>query len=73
MMKNKGTLFANDVNPKRIHSLNGNLQRLGVENAIVTNMDGRKYKQVMKGFDRVLLDAPCSGMGVISRDQKIKA
>ncbi len=73
-MKNKGALFANDVNPKRMFSLSGNLQRLGVENAVVTNMDGRAYPSMAKGrFHRVLLDAPCSGMGVISRDPSIKA
>lgn len=72
LMKNKGTLIANDVNKERLRSLTANIQRLGIENTIVTNYDGREYPKVMKGFDRVLLDSPCSGLGVISRDPSIK-
>jgi len=34
--------------------------------------DGKKLPEVIKGFDRVLLDAPCSGLGVIARDQSVK-
>ena len=46
---------------------------MGVTNTVVTNYDGRKYPQIMKGFDRVMLDAPCSGLGIISRDPSIKS
>ena len=53
--------------------LQGNLARLGVTCAIAVNADGRDFPRLMGGFDRVLLDAPCSGMGVISKDQSIKA
>ncbi|KAH8067527.1 rRNA (cytosine-C5-)-methyltransferase [Aureococcus anophagefferens] len=49
-----------------------NLHRLGVSNAVVCCHDGRAFPGVMGGFDRVLLDAPCTGLGVISRDQSIK-
>ena len=48
------------------------MQRLGVRTVIVTNYDGRQFPKVMGGFDRVLLDAPCSGTGVISRDASVK-
>ena len=73
LMQNRGVLFANDAKKERLKSLAANLQRLGVENAVVTNYDGRRFPGVMRGFDRVLLDAPCSGLGVISRDPAIKA
>lgn len=73
LMKNTGTLFANDVSEPRCKSLNANLQRLGVTNCIVTNYDGTGYEKVMKNFDRVLLDAPCTGTGIISRDKSIKS
>jgi ribosomal RNA methyltransferase Nop2 len=72
LMKNTGVLFANDVSEPRCKSLNANLQRLGVTNCIVTNYDGTGYEKVMKNFDRVLLDAPCTGTGIISRDKSIK-
>jgi 25S rRNA (cytosine2870-C5)-methyltransferase len=72
LMKNTGVLFANDVSEARIKSLNANIQRLGVTNCIVTNYDGVGFNRVMKNFDRVLLDAPCTGAGIISRDKSIK-
>jgi 25S rRNA (cytosine2870-C5)-methyltransferase len=72
LMKNTGVLFANDVSEPRCKSLNANLQRLGVTNCIVTNYDGTGYERVMRNFDRILLDAPCTGTGIISRDKSIK-
>ncbi|XP_055532799.1 probable 28S rRNA (cytosine(4447)-C(5))-methyltransferase [Wyeomyia smithii] len=72
LMKNTGVLFANDINKERLQAVVGNFHRLGIQNAIVTNIDGTKYNQVMTGFDRVLLDAPCSGSGVISKDPSVK-
>lgn len=72
LMKNTGVLFANDVSEQRCKSLNANLQRLGVTNCIVTNYDGTGFEKVMRNFDRILLDAPCTGTGIISRDKSIK-
>mmetsp|Transcript_10648 Transcript_10648/g.26074 ORF Transcript_10648/g.26074 Transcript_10648/m.26074 type:complete len:571 (+) Transcript_10648:93-1805(+) len=72
LMKNTGTLVCNDINTKRLTSLIANLHRLGVRNAIVCNEDGRKLPLRYKKVDRVLLDAPCSGMGVIARDPSVK-
>lgn len=72
IMKNTGVLFANDLNRDRIHAVIGNFHRLGVVNSIVSCMNGVEYKKFMSGFDRVLLDAPCTGTGVISKDQSVK-
>ena len=52
--------MANDFNEARVKSLVGNLSRCGVTNAIVVSADGRDFPRIMGGFDRVLLDAPCS-------------
>eukprot|EP01035_Chromulina_nebulosa_P025948 gene25948-33918_t len=73
LMKNSGYIVANDLKQQRQKATVANLHRLGVKNAIVCCYDGRKINHVYKGaFDRVLLDAPCSGLGVISRDQSVK-
>jgi len=72
LMENTGIIFANDSNKDRIKSLTANVHRLGCKNVIVSNHDGRMFPKVIGGFDRVLLDAPCSGTGVISKDPGVK-
>ena len=72
LMRNSGLLYANDANKKRCKAVVGNLHRLGITNTVVCSMDGRKIHTAMKGFDRVLLDAPCSGTGVIAKDPSVK-
>jgi ribosomal RNA methyltransferase Nop2 len=72
LMKNTGSLFANDISKDRLKALVGNVHRLGVQNCVVSNYDGREYPNVLGGFDRILLDAPCSGTGVISKDPSVK-
>ncbi|KTW30563.1 ribosomal RNA small subunit methyltransferase B [Pneumocystis jirovecii RU7] len=72
LQKNTGVIFANDSSKDRIKSLVANIHRLGIKNTIVCNHDGREFPKVMGGFDRVLLDSPCSGTGIISKDQSIK-
>lgn len=73
LMKNSGLLVANDLKKERIKSLVANLHRLGAKNTVVTNYDGREVPGVFGTmFDRALLDAPCSGTGIISHDASIK-
>ncbi|KAF9919860.1 rRNA (cytosine-C5-)-methyltransferase nop2 [Linnemannia zychae] len=72
LLKNTGMVFANDANKDRTKALVANIHRLGVKNAVVCNYDGREFPGVIGGFDRVLLDAPCSGTGVISKDASVK-
>merc|ERR1712130_845811 len=72
VMKNTGMILANDANQARCKAVVGNLHRLGITNTVVCSHDGIMLPKVMTGFDRVLLDAPCSGTGVISKDQSAK-
>ncbi|VDP06912.1 unnamed protein product [Soboliphyme baturini] len=62
LMKNTGILVTNEISRERCSALVANLHRLGVVNAIIQG----------SAFDRVLLDAPCSGTGVVSKDPSVK-
>ena len=68
LMKNKGILIANEVSGDRIASLGINLQRVGATNTVITQMSGDWFKDVE--FDRILVDAPCSGTGTIRKSLK---
>lgn len=74
MMKNTGTIIANDVKLDRVKILNANLERCGVSNTIVTKQDGvslcQKLAQKNWKFDKILLDAPCSGEGTLRGSPK---
>ena len=71
LMNNTGTLYANDIDRDRAYALRSNVARMGVENCIITNLEAEKFD--VGKVDRVLLDAPCSGTGVISKDPSIKS
>jgi ribosomal RNA methyltransferase Nop2 len=74
LMRNTGVVFANDLKPDRQKATVANMHRLGVKNVVACTHDGRKMPKMFQHykFDRVLLDAPCSGLGVISRDPSCK-
>ncbi|CBF73828.1 hypothetical protein AN8073.2 [Aspergillus nidulans FGSC A4] len=73
LMRNTGCVIANDASKPRAKGLIGNIHRLGCKNTIVTNLDARTaFPKAMGGFDRVLLDAPCTGTGVIAKDPSVK-
>lgn len=66
LMKNKGILVANELDYTRLAPLKLNLERSGFTNIIITNQDGIRI-QGEEEFDRIILDAPCSGSGVIRK------
>jgi len=72
LMRNTGVLISNDLKPERQKATSANLLRLGVQNAVVISSDGRDLPSKFSSFDRILLDAPCSGLGVISKDPTVK-
>ena len=69
-MQNKGILIANDYTYERMKPLSINLQRCGVTNTIITLMEGQWFKKSGIEFDRILVDAPCSGTGTIRKSLK---
>lgn len=86
-MENKGLLMANDSDQKRIEALKINLNRCGCSNAIITRIQFEKllshssdkkksrskqaFFDLREQFDKILVDAPCSGMGIIRKSPKV--
>jgi NOL1/NOP2/sun family putative RNA methylase len=68
-MENTGTIIANDVNIGRLKILASNMERCGATNAILTKKDGivlcKRLKYEGFQFDKILVDAPCSGEGTL--------
>ena len=72
MMQNRGQLFLNDVSIKRQQSLLTNLSRSGIINDIVLRMPGQRLGRIFpEYFDRVLVDAPCSGISRIGPRDRV--
>ncbi len=66
----EGFLLCNEIHPKRAKILSGNIERLGIANALVTNETPQRLAQRLPGyFDRVLIDAPCSGEGMFRKEE----
>lgn len=69
-LKGEGFLLCNEWSPKRAKILSQNIERLGVANAVVTNEDTKHLAQRYPGyFDKVLIDAPCSGEGMFRKEE----
>jgi len=69
-MLGEGFLLCNEINPKRARILSRNIERMGVSNALVTNEHPQRLAERLEGFfDRVLIDAPCSGEGMFRKEE----
>ena len=69
-MKNGGLLISNDFKGDRLKSLGLNIQRTGVSNAVLSLMSGLRFRKAEREFDKILVDAPCSGTGTIRKSLK---
>ncbi len=72
IMKNKGKLILFERNQKRISALEMNLRRLGIQNSIIINQDATELGDIDIKADKILLDAPCTGEGLIRQDKSRK-
>ena len=71
LLQGRGLLWSNEIVRQRAQVLLSNLERLGVRNAVVSSCHPQTLCQALEGyFDRVLVDAPCSGEGMFRRDPK---
>lgn len=69
-MKQKGLLVANEIHPARARILSQNVERMGFRNVIVTNETPDRLADRFEGyFDKILVDAPCSGEGMFRKDE----
>lgn len=73
LMKNKGIIISNEVSSSRANILSYNIERLGRKNVVVINDEIVKLQKLyLESFDKIILDAPCSGSGMFRKDQKMK-
>ena len=69
-LQGRGLLVCNEINAKRAKILAGNIERLGIANALVLNEHPKKLEARFEGyFDKILVDAPCSGEGMFRKEE----
>ena len=72
-MQNEGLIIANDLSKSRANILLSNIERLGISNTVVTSYDFKEfYKDFIGFFDKIILDAPCSGSGMFRKSEEMK-
>lgn len=68
-MNNRGAILANEFSASRVKVLHANISRCGIHNVALTHFDGHVFGAALpEAFDAILLDAPCSGEGVVRKD-----
>ncbi|MCT6815360.1 16S rRNA (cytosine(967)-C(5))-methyltransferase RsmB [Lysinibacillus fusiformis] len=74
IMKNEGSILATDLHPHKLDLIDHNTERLGLDIIETAPIDGRKAPEFLQAesYDAVLVDAPCSGLGVMRRKPDIK-
>ena len=70
-MKGQGILVCNEIHPARAKILSENVERMGIPNAMVANESPQKLAEIFyEYFDRILVDAPCSGEGMFRKNEE---
>ena len=73
LMKNEGLIISNDISKQRAFAIVENAERLGRGNLLITNNDfSLIYDKFLNTFDKIILDAPCSGSGMFRKENKMK-
>lgn len=73
-LQGEGLLVSNEIMPARAQVLKGNLERMGISNAVVVNDTPQRIAKSFAGwFDRVLVDTPCSGEGMFRKESQAVA
>lgn len=68
-MQGKGMLVSNEINPQRASILSQNIERMGIKNDIVTNESPERLSSFFASFfDKIIVDAPCSGEGMFKKE-----
>lgn len=74
LLQGEGLLWSNEIVKNRAQILLSNVERLGVKNGVVSSCHPQRLCEGLQGFfDRVLVDAPCSGEGMFRRDPEAVA
>lgn len=69
-MQGKGMLICNEIHPARAKILSENIERMGIKNAVVTNESPQHLAEIFEDyFDRIMVDAPCSGEGMFRKNE----
>ncbi|QCX34467.1 NOL1/NOP2/sun family putative RNA methylase [Caloramator sp. E03] len=69
-LNESGLIVCNEIEGKRAKVLSENIERMGIKNAIVTNNSPKELEKVFKGyFDKIIVDAPCSGEGMFKKEE----
>ena len=72
LMKNEGLIISNDISKNRAFAISENAERLGRGNLLITNNDfSLIYDKFINTFDKIILDAPCSGSGMFRKEDKM--
>lgn len=72
LTNNQGLIISNDIAKNRAFAVSENAERLGLGNLLITNNDfSTIYQNYLNYFDKVILDAPCSGSGMFRKDDKM--